>query len=102
MNLAAHPRATTWLGVVSFAESSVFPVPPDTMLIPVALARPDQAWRLAAICTVTSVAGGARCFLLAALIRRFGPGVRDFIERPLVLVTAAVAVVLGVLALRLI
>lgn len=170
-----------WLGAVSFAESSVFPIPPDAMLIPMALARPDQAWRLATICTVASVLGGilgyslgyflfeaiaepvlaayghadalarfeswfqrwgaavilvkgltpipfklvtiaagaakmdfatflltsavtrgARFFLLAALIRRFGPGVRDFIERRLVLVTSAAALllVLGVVALR--
>ncbi|MGG5809707.1 YqaA family protein [Falsiroseomonas sp. CW058] len=181
MDLAGHPRARFWLGAVSFAESSVFPVPPDAMLVPMAMARPDWAWRLAAICTVTSVLGGvlgyvigyflfealaepvltayghagalarfeewfqrwgaavilvkgltpipykivtiaagaakmdfatflltslvtrgARFFLLAALIRRFGPGVRDFIERRLILVTSAVAalLVLGVLALR--
>jgi len=181
--LAGTPRASLWLAVVAFAESSFFPVPPDALLIPMMLARPARAWRLAAICTAASVAGGAlgyligvalfdqfaapllraygygeayarfqesfaawgvwvilikgltpipykivtiaagaahfnfavfiaaslatrgaRFFLLAALLRRFGPGVRDFIERRLTLVTTAAAAGLvgGFLVLRLI
>ncbi len=179
--LSASPRAPWWLAVVSFAESSFFPIPPDVLLIPMALARPDRAWRLAGICTLASVAGGAlgyligyalfdqlaapllhayhydaafarfqatyaewglwvilvkgltpipykivtiasgaahfnflvfmaaslvtrgaRFFVLAALLRRFGEPVRDFIERRLTLVTSAVAagIVGGFLALR--
>lgn len=57
--LAASPRAPWWLAVIAFVESSFFPIPPDALLIPMVLARPDRAWRLAAICTVASVAGGA-------------------------------------------
>src|SRR3954470_24769603 len=57
--LAASSRAPWWLAVVAFAESSVFPIPPDALLIPMILARPDLAWRLAAICTAASVVGGA-------------------------------------------
>jgi membrane protein YqaA with SNARE-associated domain len=57
--LAALPRAPWWLAAVAFAESSFFPIPPDALLVPMALARPDRAWRLAAICTVASVTGGA-------------------------------------------
>ena len=179
--LAASPRAPWWLAAVAFAESSFFPIPPDALLIPMALARPHRAWRLAVICTLASVAGGAlgyligyalfdqlaqpllrayhyeaafarfqhtyaqwglwvilvkgltpipykivtiasgaahfdfalfmaasavtrglRFFLVAALIRRFGEPVRDFIERRLTLVTSAVAaaIVGGFLALR--
>ncbi len=56
--LAGSPRAPWWLAAVSFAESSFFPIPPDALLIPMALARPDRAWRFAAICTVASVVGG--------------------------------------------
>ncbi len=56
--LSAHPRAPTWLGVVSFAESSFFPIPPDAMLVPMCLARPQRALHYAAICTLTSVLGG--------------------------------------------
>ena len=44
--------------VVSFAESSFFPIPPDILLIPMILARPHQAFRLAALCTLASVVGG--------------------------------------------
>ena len=56
--LAASPRAPWWLAVISFAESSFFPIPPDALLVPMVLARPDRAWRLALICTVASVVGG--------------------------------------------
>ncbi len=181
LTLAAAPHAPWWLAAVAFAESSFFPVPPDALLVPMALARPGRAWRLAAICTAASVAGGAlgyligyalfdqlalpllrayhyesaftrfqatyarwglwvilvkgltpipykivtiasgaarfdfplfmaaslltrgvRFFLLAALLRRFGEPVRDFIERRLALVTTAIAagIVGGFLALR--
>lgn len=56
---AAHPKARWYLGALSFAESSFFPVPPDVMLAPMTLARPVDAWRLALLTTLTSVAGGA-------------------------------------------
>ena len=179
--LSADRRAPVWLALVSFAESSFFPIPPDALLVPMALARPERAWRLAAICTVASVLGGmlgyligyalydqvalplirlyhmegradafvagfrewglaiilikgltpipykivtitsglahfdfgvfvaasamtrgARFFLLAALIRRFGEPVRAFIERRLTLVTSltAAGVVGGFVLLR--
>lgn len=64
IRLAASPRAPWWLAVISFAESSFFPIPPDVLLIPMALARPDRAWRLAAICTLASVTGGALGYLI--------------------------------------
>jgi membrane protein YqaA with SNARE-associated domain len=57
LRLAAHRRATWALAAVSFAESSVFPVPPDVMLIPMVLAERAKAWRLAFICTIASVLG---------------------------------------------
>ena len=164
--LSASPRAPLWLAVISFAESSFFPIPPDALLVPMCLARPERAWRLALLCTAASVLGGmlgyvigyalyeeiaaplirfyhyedaaaafiqrfrewglwvilvkgltpipykivtiasgaahfpfvtfvaasivtrgARFFLVAALLRRFGEPVRDFIERRLTLVT---------------
>ena len=62
--LAASPRAPWWLAAIAFAESSFFPIPPDALLIPMALARPDRAWRFAAICTVASVIGGALGYLI--------------------------------------
>ncbi|MCB4821281.1 YqaA family protein [Roseicella aerolata] len=179
--LSAHRHAPGWLAGVSFAESSVFPIPPDAMLIPMCIARPDQAYRYAFICTIASVLGGiagyaigyylfealaepvlraygyadallrfeswyeqwgatvilikgltpipykivtiasgaakfsfaifiaasvvtrgARFFLLAFLLRRFGPPIRDFIERRLTLVTtsAAAGIVAGFVVLK--
>jgi membrane protein YqaA with SNARE-associated domain len=56
--IAAGPNALAALLVVSFVESSVFPIPPDILLIPMILARPREAWRLAALCTLASVVGG--------------------------------------------
>lgn len=56
--MASGPRAGWALGAVSFAESSFFPIPPDAMLVPMILARPERAYRLALIATVTSVVGG--------------------------------------------
>src|ERR1700759_4715211 len=49
--LAASRQAPLWLGVVAFAESSFFPVPPDALLIPMVLARPFHAYRLGLLCT---------------------------------------------------
>ena len=168
--LSESPAAPWWLFAVAFAEASFFPIPPDALLIPMALARPRRAWRFAAIATCGSVLGGmagyligyallaklaqplidfyhyhaafaafqrkfarygvwvilikgltpipykivtiaagaaafnfplficaslvtrgARFFLLAALLRRFGPPVRTFIEKRLGLVTAGIA-----------
>ncbi|MBV9554100.1 MAG: DedA family protein [Alphaproteobacteria bacterium] len=181
IQLAAGPNAMAALIAISFAESSFFPIPGDILLIPMILARPRDAWRLAAICTLSSVAGGMvgyaigywgfdlvgrpilefygamhrydalkagfdewgvwiiilkgitpipyklvtiasgvahfdiwafigasivsrsiRFFLVAALLWWFGPAVRDFIEKRLMLVTGAFAVCLvgGFLVIR--
>jgi len=58
LRLAAGPNALPALLAVSFVESSFFPIPPDILLIPMILARPRDAWRLAALCMLASVAGG--------------------------------------------
>jgi membrane protein YqaA with SNARE-associated domain len=65
---AGKPHATWTMGAVSFAESSFFPIPPDIMLIPMALARPDRAYRLAAWCSIMSVAGGVLGYAIGALL----------------------------------
>lgn len=56
--LAEHPQALWWLAMVSFVESSFFPIPPDALLIPMVLAKPERAWIIATVCTIASVAGG--------------------------------------------
>jgi membrane protein YqaA with SNARE-associated domain len=178
---AASRRALRALGIVAFLESSIFPIPPDALIVPMVLARPDEAWRIAAVATLASVAGGlagyaigyflietvgqwiidlyglaeqvtayqaaynewglwiilikgltpipyklvtiasgmahfdllvftlasivtrgARFYLVAALLRWYGPPIRDFIEARLTLVTStfAVLIVLGFLSIR--
>ncbi|HUO82107.1 MAG TPA: YqaA family protein [Gammaproteobacteria bacterium] len=61
---SAHPHAKWYLGGLSFAESSFFPIPPDVMLAPMTLARPDQGLRYALITTVMSVLGGIAGYLI--------------------------------------
>jgi membrane protein YqaA with SNARE-associated domain len=68
INAAGKPYASWIMGTVSFVESSFFPVPPDAMLIPMALARPDKAWHYATICTLASVAGGVLGYMIGALL----------------------------------
>ncbi len=61
---AEHRHAPYYLGGLSFAESSFFPIPPDVMLAPMALARRNRAWFYALLTTVTSVLGGIFGYLL--------------------------------------
>jgi membrane protein YqaA with SNARE-associated domain len=67
ISLSARPSAPYALGAVSFAESSFFPIPPDVVLAPMALARPDKAYSYALICTVASVIGGLLGYMIGAL-----------------------------------
>jgi len=63
---ADKPSALWIMGAVSFAESSFFPIPPDVMLVPMSLARPQRAWLYAVVCTMTSVAGGILGYAIGA------------------------------------
>jgi membrane protein YqaA with SNARE-associated domain len=67
LSLAESRHAPAALGAVSFAESSFFPIPPDIVLVPMAAARPERAWRYAGICTVASVLGGMLGYLIGAV-----------------------------------
>jgi membrane protein YqaA with SNARE-associated domain len=58
MALAAKPYALAGLFLIAFAESSVFPIPPDVLIIPMVLAARDKAWTIALVATVASVLGG--------------------------------------------
>ena len=58
LDLSAKPNAMLFLFIVAFAESSFFPIPPDVMLIPMVLATPNKAWRIAGLATFASVLGG--------------------------------------------
>lgn len=68
MGLAGHRHALWALAAVSFAESSFFPIPPDVLIIPMVLAARTQAWKIAAVCTLASVAGGLFGYLIGALL----------------------------------
>lgn len=58
LHLAAHRHAIRYLALISFAESSFFPIPPDVIVVPMVLARRDQAWRIAAVAAGSSILGG--------------------------------------------
>ena len=66
MAQATHPRALWILAFVAFVESSVFPIPPDVLMIPMILARPKQAWLIALVALVASVAGGLLGYAIGA------------------------------------
>ncbi len=58
MTHASHPKAVWLLGIIAFAESSFFPLPPDPLYMAMIISKRESAWRLALICTVSSVVGG--------------------------------------------
>ena len=66
--LAAKPSAPWALAAVAFAESSFFPIPPDAMLVPMGVSRPEHAYRYAAVATLASVAGGLLGYAIGALL----------------------------------
>lgn len=66
LRLADHPRALWALAVVSFVESSFFPIPPDVLMIPMILARPSRAWLIALVALVASVLGGLLGYAIGA------------------------------------
>jgi membrane protein YqaA with SNARE-associated domain len=66
--LSESPQAPYALAAIAFAESSVFPIPPDVILAPMSLAQPKRAWRYAAIATIASVLGGIVGYGIGALL----------------------------------
>jgi membrane protein YqaA with SNARE-associated domain len=66
--LAQGPHAEGVLAAVAFAESSFFPIPPDVLLAPMALAKPGSAWRYALIATIASVIGGMLGYAIGAML----------------------------------
>ncbi|MEM7076658.1 MAG: YqaA family protein [Pseudomonadota bacterium] len=67
ISMAEHPHALWVLAVVAFAESSVFPIPPDVLMIPMILATPSRAWLIASVALVASVLGGLAGYAIGAL-----------------------------------
>ncbi len=67
IRMADHPHALWVLAFVSFVESSVFPIPPDVLMIPMILARPSRAWLIAGVALLASVVGGLLGYAIGAL-----------------------------------
>ncbi|MEE8188840.1 MAG: YqaA family protein [Kiloniellales bacterium] len=79
MRLAGHRHALWALAAVSFIESSVFPIPPDILIIPMILATRERAWRIAAVATVASVLGGFLGYAIgSALFEAVGRPLLEF------------------------
>lgn len=68
ISLARSPHALWALAIVSFVESSFFPIPPDVLMIPLIIARPSRAFLIAAVATVSSVAGGMFGYYIGAVL----------------------------------
>ena len=66
LNLAAHRNSNYFLGVISFLESSFFPIPPDIMIAPMAIAKKDQFIKIFLIATIFSVLGGIFGYFIGA------------------------------------
>ena len=64
LDLARHPKADRWLAGVSFIESSVFPIPPDILLVPMCLEKRHRAFYFAGLCTIASVLGGILGYII--------------------------------------
>jgi membrane protein YqaA with SNARE-associated domain len=82
MRQAASRHAPWALAAVSFAEASFFPIPPDVMLVPMAAARPDKAWRYAAICTLASILGGCAGYAIGYFLQDLGQQLLTFFGHP--------------------
>ena len=82
MGLAGSRHAPASLAVVSFAESSFFPIPPDVMLAPMVLARPDRAFVYAGICTAASVLGGLLGYAIGFYLEPVGMWLLSVIGHP--------------------
>lgn len=79
LSLAETPHAMLALAIVAFVESSVFPIPPDILMIPMILAAPHKAWKIALVATVASVLGGLMGYFIGyALFDSVGRPVLEF------------------------
>ncbi len=78
LNLAAHKSSKYYLAVVSFIESSFFPIPPDVMLIPMVISKKDDFIKIFLIATIFSVLGGVLGYFIGAFFFDIGMQVMAF------------------------
>ena len=78
LDLAAHKSSNFFLGVVSFVESSFFPIPPDVMIIPMIIAKKKSYLKIFLIASIFSVLGGIFGYMLGALFLDMAMSVIEF------------------------
>ena len=78
LNLAAHKSSKYYLAIVSFIESSFFPIPPDVMIIPMVISKKDDFLKIFLIATIFSVFGGLLGYFIGALFIDIGMQVMTF------------------------
>ena len=79
LKLSATPMALPALAAVAFVESSVFPIPPHVMMVPMVLAAPHRAWLIALVCTIASVLGGILGYYIGAVgLETIGQPILEF------------------------
>ncbi len=78
LDLAGHKSSKYYLAVVSFIESSFFPIPPDVMVIPMVISKKNDFIRIFLITTIFSVMGGMLGYLIGAFFFEFGKNIMDF------------------------
>ena len=78
LDLAAHKSSKYYLALVSFVESSFFPIPPDVMVIPMVISKKDDFIKIFLITTIFSVMGGMLGYLIGAFFFDFGSQIMSF------------------------
>ena len=78
LELAAHKSSKLYLAVVSFIESSFFPVPPDVMIIPMVISKKNDYIKIFLITTIFSVLGGMLGYFIGAFFFEFGSQIMSF------------------------
>ena len=72
LDLAAHKSSKYYLAIVSFIESSFFPIPPDVMVIPMVVSKKNDFIKIFLIATISSVMGGILGYLIGVFFFDFG------------------------------
>ena len=78
LDLAAHKSSKYYLAIVSFVESSFFPIPPDVMIIPMVISKKNDFIKIFLITTIFSVMGGMLGYLIGAFFFEFGAHIMNF------------------------
>ena len=78
LDLAAHKSSKHYLAIVSFVESSFFPIPPDVMIIPMVISKKNDFIKIFLITTIFSVLGGMLGYLIGAFFFDFGSQIMSF------------------------